>query len=161
MRLLLLILLLVPLALSTSAPARAEQPMLLQVHPDRLVAETATGKKSFSIEVADDNYERQRGLMFRETMDDDRGMLFVFPVSQQLGFWMQNTPMPLDLLFIGEDGKVRAIEQGVPFSTDSISPSVDAQFVLELKAGTAEKSGIAVGDVLRHPIIDAVAGRGS
>jgi len=160
MRHLLLILLLIPLSMSFSAPAHAEQPMLLQVHPDRLVAQTAGGEKSFSIEVADDNYERQRGLMFRETMEDDRGMLFVFPASQQLGFWMQNTPMPLDLLFIGNDGKVKAIEQGVPFSTDSISPPVEAQFVLELKAGTAEKAGIAIGDRLRHPLIDAVAGQG-
>jgi len=158
MRLFLLILLLFPLGLTLSSNARAEQPMLLQVHPAPLVAETASGEKSFSIEVADDNSERQRGLMFRETMNDDRGMLFVFPVSRQHGFWMQNTPMPLDLLFIGEDGKVKAIEQGVPFSTDSISPPVQARFVLELKAGTAEKTGIAVGDRLHHPLIDAVAG---
>ncbi|WEX07061.1 DUF192 domain-containing protein [Chelativorans sp. AA-79] len=148
------------LLLLLCAPARAEQPMLLQVHPDRLVAETATGEKSFSIEVADDSYERQRGLMFRETMADDRGMLFVFQGSGQRGFWMQNTPMPLDLLFIGEDGRVRAIEHGEPFSTDSIAPPVETQFVLELKAGTAQKAGIEVGDRLRHPLIDAVADNG-
>ncbi|WP_309084508.1 DUF192 domain-containing protein [Chelativorans sp.] len=160
MRLASLLLLLAAFALGLGSTARAQQPMLLQVHPERLIAETATGEKSFSIEVADDASERQRGLMFRKSMDDDRGMLFVFDRSMPLGFWMQNTPMPLDLIFIGEDGKVRAIEQGVPFSTDSIAPPVNAQFVLELKAGTAAKTGIKLGDRLRHPLIDAVAGSG-
>jgi uncharacterized protein len=160
MRVLRLFLLLVAFGAALGGAARGQEPMLLPVHPEPLVAETAGGDKRFSIEVAEDPVSRQRGLMFRRTMDDDRGMLFVFQQSSQLGFWMQNTPMPLDLLFIGEDGAVRAIEQGVPFSTDPIAPPVRAQFVLELKAGTAEKAGIAIGDRLRHPLIDAVAGNG-
>lgn len=138
--------------------AGAQQPMLLPVHPDPVIAETSAGDSTFFIEIANDPDERSRGLMFRESMPDDRGMLFVFSGSERRGFWMQNTPMPLDLLFIGEDGKVRAIEQGKPFSTAGIAPPVDAQFVLELKAGTAQKSGIKIGDRLRHPLIDAVAG---
>ncbi|MCT7375450.1 DUF192 domain-containing protein [Chelativorans salis] len=137
--------------------ARAQEPMLLPLHPDPLVAETANGEKRFAIEIADTDEKRARGLMFRQSMSDDHGMLFVFEKSRRLGFWMQNTPMPLDLLFIGEDGKVRAIEEGEPFSTDSIAPPVAAQFVLELKAGTAQKAGIEIGDRLRHPLIDAVA----
>ncbi|MCT8990744.1 DUF192 domain-containing protein [Chelativorans sp. SCAU2101] len=139
-------------------PVGAQEPMLLPIHPERLVIDTATGEKSFSIEVADEPEKRRRGLMFRRSMRDDHGMLFVFEQSGQLGFWMQNTPMPLDLLFIGEDGRVRAIEQGEPFSTDSIAPPVMAQFVLELKAGTALRSGIAVGDPVRHPVISAAIG---
>lgn len=141
-----------------STLAGAQQPMLLPVHPDSLVAEASTGNRSFSIEIANDPDERARGLMFRQSMPDDRGMLFVFDASARRSFWMQNTPMPLDLLFIGEDGKVRAIEQGEPLSTAGIAPPVEAQFVLELKAGTAQKSGIGIGDRLRHPLIDAVAG---
>jgi len=160
MRLVCAFLLLAIAALGLSTPARAQEPMLLPTHPDPLVAETATGEKRFSIEVADAPHERQAGLMFRRTMADDHGMLFVFERSQALGFWMKNTPMPLDLLFIGEDGRVRAIEQGVPFSTEGIAPQVPAQFVLELKAGTAEKAGIEIGDRLRHPLIDKVAGNG-
>jgi uncharacterized protein len=160
MRVLRLFLLVVAFGTALGGAARAQEAMLLPVHPAPLVAETAGGDKRFSVEVAGDPVSRQRGLMFRRTMDDDRGMLFVFQQSSQLGFWMQNTPMPLDLLFIGEDGAVRAIEQGVPFSIDPIAPPVRAQFVLELKAGTAEKAGIAIGDRLRHPLIDAVAGNG-
>lgn len=140
--------------------AGAQEPMLLPVHPERLIIETAMGEKSFSIEVADEPEKRRRGLMFRRSMRDDHGMLFVFEESGRLGFWMQNTPMPLDLLFIGEDGQVRAIEQGEPFSTDSIAPPVMARFVLELNAGTALSSGIAVGDSVRHPVISAAIGGG-
>ena len=140
--------------------AGAQEPMLLPVHPERLIIETATGEKSFSIEVADEPEKRRRGLMFRRSMRDDHGMLFVFEESGRLGFWMQNTPMPLDLLFIGEDGQVRAIEQGEPFSTDSIAPPVMVRFVLELNAGTALSSGIAVGDSVRHPVISAAIGSG-
>ncbi|WP_173931806.1 DUF192 domain-containing protein [Chelativorans sp. Marseille-P2723] len=147
-------------AVGLGAPLRAQAPMLLPAHPVLLVAETESGAASFSIEVADDPEKSARGLMFRREMADDRGMLFVFSDSRRRGFWMRNTPLALDLLFIGEDGRVRAIEHGVPFSTDTISPPVSAQFVLELKAGTAQKTGIDIGDRLRHPLIDRVAGDG-
>ena len=75
-----------------------------------------------------------------------------------LGFWMKNTPMPLDLVFIGDDGKVKDIMPGEPFSEALIAPGVPSRFVLELKRGTAEKTGIKDGDLLRHPAIDAVSG---
>jgi len=142
-----------------AAPVRAQEPMLLPLDPTPLVIVTASGERNFAIEVADTPEKRQRGLMFRRSMADDHGMLFVFEQSGPLGFWMKNTPMALDLLFIGEDGRIRAVASGKPFSTDSIAPPVDAQFVLELKAGTAQKAGIAIGDRLRHPLIDAVAGK--
>lgn len=140
--------------------AYAQEPMLLPIHPERLAVETAAGERSFSIEVADEPEKRRRGLMFRRSMRDDHGMLFVFEESEYLGFWMKNTPMPLDLLFIGEDGKIRAIEKGESFSSDSIAPPVRAKFVLELKQGTAEKSGIAIGDLVRHPVLDEAIGNG-
>ncbi|WP_048648777.1 DUF192 domain-containing protein [Nitratireductor soli] len=133
--------------------------MRLPADADPLVIETRSGEQRFSIEIADEPHERQRGLMFRQAMAADRGMLFIFPVESRQGFWMQNTPLPLDLLFIGADGVVRAIDRGVPFSTASISPNVQAQFVLELPAGTAQKSGIEIGNRLRHPRIDAPAGK--
>ncbi|WP_265518781.1 DUF192 domain-containing protein [Nitratireductor luteus] len=139
-------------------PVLGAEPMLLAPSSDPLRIETDGGEVLFDIEVADDADERARGLMFREEMEDDRGMLFVFDGSQRRGFWMQNTPMPLDLLFVGEDGRIRAIEQGVPFSIANIAPPVRAQFVLELKAGTAQKAGIKIGDRLYHPLVDAVAG---
>ncbi len=135
------------------------KPMILPVDPDRLEIETANGTThSFSIEVADTDFERSAGLMFRDDMDDDHGMLFVFETTRRLSFWMQNTPMPLDLVFIGEDGRIVSIRWGQPFSTASISPLTPGRFVLELKAGTAQKAGIAEGDTVRHPRIDEVAG---
>lgn len=132
--------------------------MLLPVHPERLVAETDEGERPFTIEIADDPGERSRGLMFRQEMDKSHGMLFVFEESQPVGFWMKNTPLPLDLVFIGQDGKVRAIEKGEPFSEAPIAPGEPVRFVLELNAGTAAAAGIEEGDVIRHPAISQAAG---
>ena len=150
------------LALSTpifGAPqALAEAAMLLPVHMAKLAVDTKTGVKLFSIEIADESSEQERGLMFRTDMPDDRGMLFPLNVTRQAAFWMENTPMPLDLLFVGEDGRVKAILKGQPFSRAAISPGVPVRFVLELKEGISAKNGIAPGDRLRHPVIDAIAG---
>lgn len=140
----------------------ADQSMRLPVDPAQLVAETAGGERSFTVEVADDQSERSAGLMFRETMDDDHGMLFVFPETRPVGFWMKNTPMPLDLVFIGEDGKVIDVLPGEPFSEALISPGATAQvrYVLELKRGIAAKTGIDDGSAIRHPVIERTAGAG-
>ncbi len=91
--------------------------------------------------------------MFRENMADDHGMLFVFDGERDVSFWMKNTPMPLDLVFVGQDGKIRAIKRGEPQSEAIISPGKPVRFVLELKAGTTAKDGIEDGDLLRHPAI--------
>jgi uncharacterized membrane protein (UPF0127 family) len=145
--------------LSLQSPVAAQgEAMLLPAHPEPLIAETDEGERSFTIEIADDPGERSRGLMFRQEMDDDHGMLFVFEASQPVGFWMKNTPLPLDLVFIGEDGKVRAIERGEPFSEAPIAPGEPVQFVLELNAGTAAEAGIEDGDLIRHPAISQAAG---
>lgn len=140
------------------APAKAQEPMILPADPAPLVAITDGGEKSFSIEIADSSSERSAGLMFRRTMDDTHGMLFVFEQSRQVGFWMKNTPMPLDLLFIGADGKVKAVLPGEPFSEAPISPGEPVRFVLEVKRGIAARNGIEDGDRLSHPAINAVAG---
>lgn len=141
-----------------SASSRA---LMLPVDPVPLVAETGGGEKSFTIEVADDESEREAGLMYRQSMDDQHGMLFVFEQVRPVGFWMKNTPMPLDLLFIGQDGRVRAIKHGEPYSEALISPGEPVRFVLELKAGTSKSNGIANGDRLRHPAISAASIPGS
>lgn len=146
------------LYVAQNSPTAAEgQAMILPVDPNPLIVETRAGEKRFGIEIADDAGERERGLMFRQQMGDDHGMLFVFEDAREVGFWMQNTPMPLDLIFIGQDGRVRAILPGEPFSTAVISPNTPVRFVLEVKAGIAEKAGIRDGDRLRHPVIDTIA----
>lgn len=140
----------------------ADQAMRLPVDRVPLVVETAGGERSFTIEIADDASERSRGLMFRETMDGDHGMLFVFPETRPVAFWMKNTPMPLDIVFVGQDGKVLDVLPGEPFSEAPVSPgpSVPVRFVLELKRGIAEQSGIADGDSMRHPAIEAASRAG-
>lgn len=137
-----------------------DEAMVLPVEPERLVVATAMGDRSFTIEIADDPDERARGLMFREQMDGDHGMLFVFEDTRHVGFWMHNTPLPLDLVFISEGGEVRAIKRGIPFSREPIDPGEPVRFVLELNAGAAAGAGMARGDRVRHPRIDAIAGGG-
>ena len=148
--------LVLPLA-ATAVVAQSGQPMLLPVDPAPLVAATSAGNADFSVEIADTDAERSAGLMFRRVMPDDRGMLFVFEATRRVSFWMKNTPLPLDLVFIDEDGIVVDIRQGVPFSEAAIAPRSPVRFVLELKAGTAQKAGIVAGDRLRHPVIDRIA----
>lgn len=129
------------------------QAMMLPVDPTPLVAVTGKGEKRFSVEIAAKPGERSAGLMFREHMAQDHGMLFVFDQMQPVGFWMKNTILPLDLVFIGEDGRIKAIEHGEPFSEAVISPGEPVRFVLELNAGVAARDGIADGDLVRHPAI--------
>ena len=143
---------------NVSATAAANTAMILPVDPAPLVAQTTAGDRRFTIEIADDTAERSNGLMFRETMADDHGMLFVFENTRPVGFWMRNTPMPLDLIFVGEDGKVAAVLPGEPFSEAVISPDVPVRFVLELKQGLSKRFGIEPGNALLHPAIDAIAG---
>lgn len=137
------------------------QAMMLPVDPDPLVVVTDSGEKHFRIEIADDQPKRSMGLMFRKDMADDHGMLFIFEQTQPAGFWMKNTPMPLDLIFIDKHGKIRDILQGEPFSEAVIASAEPVRFVLELKAGTAAKSGIKNGDIMRHRVIGAASGAGN
>lgn len=117
------------------------------------VLETASGPHRFTIEVADTPDERATGLMFRETMATDAGMLFDYGFDQQgVAFWMKNTPLPLDMIFIRSDGTVTQIAADTtPFSLQPV-PSRDAvRFVLEVNAGTAARIGLKPGDRLVHP----------
>jgi uncharacterized membrane protein (UPF0127 family) len=139
------------------SPLRADgRPMILPTDPVPLLIDGGQGQRSFTVEIARTARQQEQGLMFRQTMADDHGMLFAFDQNVPVAFWMKNTPMPLDLIFIGSDGRIRAIRRGEPFSTDIISPAHPVQFVLELKAGTAQKAGVSEGDKVRHPAIEAV-----
>ena len=145
---------------SSVAYAQDGQAMSLAVDSAPLVAVTSAGEKQFQVEIADDATERGRGLMFRPDMPDDRGMLFVFETSRPVGFWMRNTPMPLDLVFITTNGTVAGVQPGEPFSEAVISVPQPVQFVLELKRGTAAAVGLKTGDTIRHPVIAAAAKNG-
>ncbi|MGE3364148.1 MAG: DUF192 domain-containing protein [Rhizobiaceae bacterium] len=139
----------------TSTSVADNQAQVLPVDPSPLVAETDSGEHAFKIEIADDQAERTAGLMYRNFLPENQGMLFIFEQTQQVGFWMKDTPLPLDLIFIDEGGRVAGIREGKPLSEALISPGVPVRFVLELKKGTAAKAGIEDGDVIRHPRIES------
>ena len=144
---------------SSASESRADnRAMVLPFDPQQLVVETAKGERSFTIEIADSEDERQRGLMFRQDMDDDHGMLFVFDEQREVGFWMKDTPMALDLVFIGQDGVIKAVKQGEPLSEAIITPGQPVRFVLELKAGIAANNDIERGDRVRHRAINQAPG---
>jgi uncharacterized membrane protein (UPF0127 family) len=107
----------------------------------------------FNVELARNDAERERGLMFREKLGPYEGMLFDFMREQPVSFWMKNTLIPLDMLFIGGDGTIRSIHaNAVPRSTDSIPAGHPVRAVLEINGGSARLLGIKVGDKVKHPI---------
>lgn len=122
-----------------------------------LVIETAAGARHmFQVEIADDDQERAQGLMYRKSMAPDEGMLFVFDRPSRITMWMQNTPLPLDMLFLGRDGRIVDLhERAVPYSTDTIAARRRAKFVLEVIGGTVERLGLARGD---RVMADAIGG---
>ncbi|MCX8508225.1 MAG: DUF192 domain-containing protein [Rhodobacteraceae bacterium] len=114
------------------------------------------GHAHFSVALADDSAERARGLMFRDTLASGSGMLFVYDHPQTVAFWMKNTPLPLDMLFIGADGRVeRVAAKAVPFDETPIPGGDDIQFVLEINGGLAARLGLGEGAEMRHPAIDS------
>jgi|SRR5262245_17524130 len=105
---------------------------------------------TFQVEIADTPVKREMGLQYRKELANDRGMIFLFPAEAPLSFWMKNTPIPLDMIFIGRDRKIVGIvEQAVPFSLDSRSVAAPSQFVLEVNGGLSKRHGIKAGDIVR------------
>ncbi|MTI17572.1 DUF192 domain-containing protein [Rhodobacteraceae bacterium RKSG542] len=105
------------------------------------------GTSSFTVEIAEDRDSRAQGLMHREEMAADHGMLFVFDLPSEQVFWMKNTPLSLDIIFISKDQRIIHIaENTTPFSLDAIPSHGKALYVLEVLGGTAEKLGISKGD---------------
>ncbi|MEO7223834.1 MAG: DUF192 domain-containing protein [Devosia sp.] len=118
----------------------------------RLVLHTAKGDFVFTVEIADDGAERAQGLMFRDHLAADAGMLFDYQKEQLTAFWMQNTLIPLDMIFIGADGIVKNIHVNArPLDTTSIPSGVPVRFVLEIPGGRSTEIGLAVGDRMEHP----------
>jgi uncharacterized membrane protein (UPF0127 family) len=117
-----------------------------------LTVVTASGEHRFMVEIADNDAARQRGLMEREPLPDDRGMLFQFPDVAERGFWMRNTPSPLDIIYIDPHGRIVSIARNTTPMSDEIIPSNGpASGVLELRAGRADEIGARPGDRVRHP----------
>jgi hypothetical protein len=118
---------------------------------DVLLVETASSQYRFEVEVADDAGERAAGLMHRQSLADNAGMLFLYPKPQPVEFWMKNTPLSLDIVFVRADGTiVRIAERTTPMSEELIPSGEPVRAVLEVKAGIMRQLGITVGDRLRN-----------
>ena len=122
---------------------------------EALTVVTASGEHAFWVEIADDDAERARGLMFRDPLADDRGMLFQFPDMAERGFWMENTPSSLDIIYIDDTGRIVSIARhATPFSRTTIPSYGPAKGVLEVRAGRTEEIGARPGDTVRHPFFN-------
>ena len=121
---------------------------------DRVDLRGPWGQAGFTVEVAQTHRERAKGLMGRLEMPLGQGMLFVYPFAHEPAFWMKNTLIPLDMLFLTTDGRVAFIHKSAqPGDLTPVSGGKGVRYVLELNGGLAEKIGITVGSELKSPFI--------
>lgn len=128
------------------APLSKIEPLTIATEDDAVM---------FTVEVADTDELRARGLMFRQRLPEDRGMLFDFGEPRPVAMWMKNTYIPLDMLFVRKDGTIAYIaENTVPKSLDTIGISEPVLAVVELAGGTVKKHGIRSGDKVYHRLFE-------
>ncbi|MGI3171464.1 DUF192 domain-containing protein [Pseudooceanicola sp. C21-150M6] len=141
--------------MASSAAAMAEQ----ACRPDLASLRGSWGQAAFTVEIADDGRERAQGLMYRDQLDPWSGMLFVYErPSDTIAFWMRNTRIPLDIIFLDQNGVVRRIaENAVPFDETGLPGGNGIQYVLEINGGMARRLGIGVGTELRNPVLGEFA----
>ena len=119
----------------------------------KLAIKNAKGLHNFEVELALSNQQQSQGLMYRRSMAADAGMLFNYRIPQRIRMWMRNTFIPLDMIFIGADGKIINIaERTIPHSEAVISSKGRALAVLEVNGGTASRLGLKPGDLVLHEI---------
>lgn len=122
-----------------------------------MLSVTSTSGKvhPFTVELATNDAQREYGLMFRTEMAADHGMLFDFETVQHVQMWMENTVLPLDMLFLDKSGMVtRIVENAVPYSKTIIDSGAPVKYVIELNGGIVRKLGLATGDKVHSPTID-------
>lgn len=121
-----------------------------------LYTQSVVGNNCFDVEIAENNFQRERGLMDRKILDQNKGMFFVFDKEDNYSFWMKNTLIPLDIIWINQDKKIVYISEntqpcltswvGKTFFCPQINPQQNAKYVLEINAGLANKLNIKLGD---------------
>jgi hypothetical protein len=115
---------------------------------------TERGPVPVAVEIVADDASRTRGLMYRERLDDGHGMLFVFDDETDRSFWMKNTIIPLDIIFIGGDGTIVGVRANTtPLSLDRVSVGRPSRWVLEVPGGYAARAGIATGNRVELPTV--------
>jgi uncharacterized membrane protein (UPF0127 family) len=132
-------------AMIACAPPKAPEPPR---PPPRVVFETAGGgRPAVTVELARTPEDRERGLMYRERLAADAGMLFLFDESSDHEFWMKNTQVPLDMIFVGEDGRVvGVVERAEPFTLTGRGVGRPSRYVVEVNAGWTAANGVRTGD---------------
>lgn len=133
----------------STSPSRASTPGMFE-HHGVVEVDSPTGALRFRVELALTDAERARGLMERTHLDDDAGMLFIFPRERIQSFWMKNTLIPLDMIFIGADGVIAGVvESAEPLTLTSRTVDRPSRYVLELRGGAARERGITAGTRVR------------
>lgn len=145
-------------ASAAAALALLAAPVFAQGNPvgprETLVVTTHAGSHTFHVEIADDDRERMFGLMYRREMARDAGMLFDFQEEQPESFWMENTYIPLDMLFIKADGTIDSIaRRTTPLSRESVPSKAPVRYVLEINGGVSDALGIRPGDRVSGPAL--------
>ena len=140
-------------SLSLAAVAACAQEADVKFQKSSLVIVTASREIKFDVEMATTDAERAHGLMYRKQLGAYEGMLFDFYQEMPVSFWMKNTLIPLDMIFIAADGTVKHVHaNAVPLSTDAVPSRFPVRAVLEINGGSAALLGIKPGDKVRHPI---------
>lgn len=138
-------------AAGTSHACRAEGPPEFRTS-NLQIAGADGGRHAFTVEIADSEALRQRGLMFRKSLPADHGMLLLYDKPRPVAIWMKDTPLALDILFINERNRIVSIAaDAMPMSLTIMSSMVPVRAVLEIAAGQAKKQGIRVGDSVVFP----------
>ncbi len=134
-------------------PKAQERPMASMFRNEgTLIFEKADGTKlaTIAIEIADNQQQRETGLMGRPTLGENNGMLFIFEQEQPLAFWMMNTMISLDMAFVNAQKEIVTIHTNTtPFSTESYPAAKEGMYVVEVNAGFCERHGISEGDKIR------------
>lgn len=143
------IILIIP-AVALAMPWGAEDEEIVILKQIPLIIETQKGAEhGFTVEVADTLQTQMRGLMFRKTLADDAGMLFIYPNKRMVQMWMKNTVISLDILFIDSQGTILKVARDtVPHSLENIRTPEPVDVVLELRGGITEQLGIEAGDAV-------------
>lgn len=129
-------------------------PIWAECRDSRVDLRGAWGQAGFSVEVARSARARARGLMHREHLPTGQGMLFIYPYAHEPAFWMKNTLIPLDIIFLTSEGRVTHVhENAQPGDLTPVSGGEDVRYVLEINGGLSRRIGISAGSELRSPLL--------
>ncbi len=119
--------------------------------------EMLVGGRLVTVEIADNDASRQQGLMYRDSMPEMHGMIFVFEADQMLSFWMKNTKIPLAIAYISSNGQIREIHEMEPLSQRAVQSSRSVRYALEMNSGWFERNSVSVGDFIEVSVLNSAS----